>query len=233
MNERLKLFDYNTETILNKFEKKFKGVTYTKFSGNLLSADPVTAEKFDIPFDSTVFIYGGNLGRPQGVEFLLEVIDSNKTDKRCFFVIIGSGTEYYKVNRWFDENHPGNAMLMPGLPKEEYDLLVQACDVGLIFLDRRFTIPNFPSRLLTYLEFKKPVLAATDVNTDLGLIAEDNHYGFWSESGDIKSFNKNLARFVEDPSIIKRMGEAGYDYLLKNYTVDISCSQILKHFSDF
>lgn len=188
--------------------------------------------EYKIPSDSTVFIYGGNLGKPQGVEFLIEVINSNQNNKGCYFVVIGSGTEYYKVKRWFDENHPGNAMLIPGLPKEEYDLLVQACDVGLIFLDRRFTIPNYPSRLLTYLEFRKPVLAATDVNTDLGRIAEYNHYGFWSESGDIRSFNRNLARFVEDPSIIKSMGEAGYDYLLKNYTVDNSCSQILKHFSD-
>ena len=40
--------------------------------------------------------------------------------------------------------------------------MVAACDVGLIFLDHRFTIPNFPSRLLSYMQAKLPVLAATD-----------------------------------------------------------------------
>ena len=50
-----------------------------------------------------------------------------------------------------------NAKLYPYLPKEEYDELVPACDVGLILLDPRFTIPNFPSRLLTYMEFSMPV----------------------------------------------------------------------------
>ena len=36
----------------------------------------------------------------------------------------------------------------------------------------RFTIPNYPSRLLSYLEYKKPVLCATDMATDIGSIAE-------------------------------------------------------------
>ena len=42
------------------------------------------------------------------------------------------------------------------IPKEDYDQLAKACDVGLIFLDYRFTIPNYPSRLLPYLKEKKP-----------------------------------------------------------------------------
>ena len=57
--------------------------------------------------------------------------------------------------------------------REEYDNLVQICDVGLIFLNARFTIPNFPSRLLSYTEIGKPVLAATDENTDIGKIIEE------------------------------------------------------------
>ena len=45
---------------------------------------------------------------------------------------------------------PENMKLMSKLPKDDYDRMVAACDVGLIFLDHRFTIPNFPSRLLLY-----------------------------------------------------------------------------------
>ncbi|EKC47374.1 hypothetical protein OBE_15744, partial [human gut metagenome] len=48
---------------------------------------------------------------------------------------------------------------MRRLPKEDYDIMVAACDVGMIFLDYRFTIPNFPSRLLSYMQAKIPVLA--------------------------------------------------------------------------
>lgn len=45
--------------------------------------------------------------------------------------------------------------------------------MGLMFLDKRFTIPNFPSRLLLYLEAGMPVLAAIDRNTDIGSVISD------------------------------------------------------------
>lgn len=95
----------------------------------------------------------------------------------------------------------------------------------MIFLDHRFTIPNYPSRLLSYLEYKMPILAATDRNTDIGRIAEDNGYGFWCESNDVNAFTELVDKFVSRVDV-KQMGEKGYDFLLKNYTVDRSYDQI-------
>lgn len=37
------------------------------------------------------------------------------------------------------------------------------------------------ANLLFYLENKMPILAATDVNTDIGRIADDNEFGYWRE----------------------------------------------------
>jgi len=37
----------------------------------------------------------------------------------------------------------------------------------MIFLDYRFQIPNFPSRLLSYMAAGMPVIVATDPNTDM------------------------------------------------------------------
>ena len=120
---------------------------------------------------------------------------------------------------------------MKGLPKDEYDELAMASDIGLIFLDRRFTIPNFPSRLLSYLENKMPVLAATDVNTDIGKIISDAGCGFWIESGDLDGFNRELQKYINHPNIITRMGEKGYNLLKENYTIDISYERIVSKLS--
>ena len=180
--------------------------------------------------EDTLFIYGGNLGKPQGLYFLLKVLESNKDKKERFFFIVGSGTEYKKIEKWFNENKPRNAVLIAGLPKKEYDNLVQCCDVGLIFLDPRFTIPNYPSRLLSYLEYKMPVLMATDKNTDIGKIAEENGYGVWTENGNLEEFNTLLDKFCDSTFSIKQMGEKGYEFLKENYTVDKSYEIIIKHF---
>lgn len=184
--------------------------------------------KLGIPTDKTLFIYGGNLGKPQGIDFLLKVVEANETREDSYIVIVGGGTEYPKIARWFDEHKPQNAKLLFALPKDEYDNLIKACHVGLIFLDARFTIPNFPSRLLSYLENRLPVLVATDMNCDMGRIAEQEGFGLWCESGDLDAFIKNMSHFKADKDTIDCMGEKGEEFLLHNYTVDKVADIILR-----
>lgn len=188
-------------------------------------------KKYHIPENATIFIYGGNLGKPQGVDFLLEVLESNKDKSDRFFVIVGSGTEFYRIDNWFKQTRPENAILLNGLPKVQYDRLIRMCQVGLIFLAPQFTIPNYPSRLLSYLENKMPVVMATDVNTDIGPIAEENRFGFWTPSGNLEKFNLNLERLIQEKELISQMGKNGYDFLIKNYTVENSYQIIMRHFS--
>lgn len=197
----------------------------------------VVREKYGLPVDKPIFIYGGNLGMPQGIDYLIRCLDDNKYRKDCFFVIVGSGTEYYKLESWMEEESTQikegcrlNVKVMKGLPKEEYDQLVRACDVGLIFLDYRFTIPNYPSRLLSYLENKMPVICATDVNTDIGRIAELNGYGYWCQSINPQHFTILVNRFISGPERINKMGERGYQYLKKNYLVEHTYQKIMEHF---
>lgn len=190
----------------------------------------VLLRKLNIPTDKLLLIYGGNLGRPQGIDFLMNVLAANEKRTDTYFVVVGNGTEYGKISQWFRNNTPHNSCLIPSLPKQEYDDLVSACDVGLIFLDNRFTIPNYPSRLLSYLENRMPVLMATDMNTDIGPIAEKNGYGLWTESGNLETFMEMVEFVAEDREKLKLMGEKGYDYLKENYTVERTYRIIMKHF---
>jgi len=188
-------------------------------------------KKYNLPSDVPIFIYGGNLGKPQGIDYLIKCLDANKNRKDCFFVVVGNGTEYSKLNNWYNEklNHDNNlnVKLMKRLPKENYDLLVRCCDVGLIFLDHRFTIPNYPSRLLSYMEYKMPVICATDMSTDIGVIAEENGYGFWCESVKPEDFTALVDKILKADR--KAMGERGYEFLKENYTVQNTYDAIIQH----
>ncbi len=186
-------------------------------------------KKYNIPLDKTVFIYGGNLGKPQGIDFLIECLKANQTSKQIHFVIVGSGTDFNKLKAFMDTEKPANTQLFTQLPKNDYETLVNSCDVGLIFLDKRFTIPNFPSRLLSYMQASMPVLAATDVNTDVGQVIENGGFGCWCESGDVESFNSKLQQLCDEESR-KRMGGKARRYLEDNYTANHSYKIIMKHF---
>jgi len=185
--------------------------------------------KYGIPHDKTIFIYGGNLGKPQGVDFLIEILKSNKDNNLAYFIIVGSGSEYNKLKNYFDNGSQKNAQLIFHLPKTDYNKLLNACDVGLIFLDKRFTIPNFPSRLLNYMQESMPILAATDVNTDIGRIIEEANFGFWCESKDVTEFNRILEKLY-DKKIRQKMGKNSRQYLEDHYTAKHSYDIIMNHF---
>ena len=186
--------------------------------------------KYNIPINSIAFLYGGNFGKPQGLDFMLKVIESNSNNSLAFFVLVGSGTEYGKIRDWFNINNPTNALLLQSLPKVEYDQLVNACDIGLIFLDPRFTIPNFPSRLLSYLENKMPIIASIDKNSDIGSIAQENGFGYSVLNGDLRSINKYIEKLSKNNNEISSMGKKGYDFLRYNYSVQRSYDIIISHF---
>jgi glycosyltransferase involved in cell wall biosynthesis len=183
-------------------------------------------KKYNLPLFKKIFVYGGNLGKPQGVDFLLKTIEaSNNPD--IFYLVVGSGTQFRKIKEWFDIKQPKNAILLAGLPKSDYDKLLNACDVGLIFLHKDFTIPNFPARFLSYLEMRLPVLAATDSNSDIGQIIEENGCGKWVLHGDISKMIESANALIEDEVIFNEMKENGWKLLQKSYKVDNSYELII------
>lgn len=186
--------------------------------------------KYGLPTDKPIFIYGGNMGRPQGIPFLIECMNAVKDRPDCHFVVVGDGTEYPKLDVWVKNVRPKSVSVFRKLPKADYDALASACDVGLIFLDYRFTIPNYPSRLLPYLMERKPIIAATDPNCDTGTLAEENGYGFYSPSNSVSSFVEAVEKMLV--SDIKQMGENGYQYYLNNYTVEHTYQAIVKHLKE-
>ena len=184
--------------------------------------------KNELPLEKTIFVYGGNLGVAQGIDFIISCLEKNKESSDTFILIVGSGTEYNRLKEWFKANNPENSKLISHLPKEEYMKVMSACDVGLIFLDHRFTIPNFPSRLLSYMEGKMPVLAATDPNTDVGTVIEEGGFGYWCESNDSERFVKMMELFL-DPDERVRMGNNAYEYLNNNYNISNAYKTIINH----
>ena len=174
--------------------------------------------KYGIPLDKTVFVYGGNLGKPQGIPFIIECLKSQEQNQNAYFLIVGDGTEYGKLEAYFNDAKPINMKLMKRLPKEDYDRMVAACDVGMIFLDHRFTIPNFPSRLLAYMQADLPVFACTDPNTDVGKVIVDGGFGWWCESDDVGGFDIAIKNIVDCRTDVPRKNS----YVFLNHTYSVA-----------
>lgn len=187
-------------------------------------------EKYNIPLESTVFLFGGNMGKPQGTSLLCEAINQLKDRKDIFFLLIGRGTERENIRKYLEENKCSNALQIDNLPRDEYERVLRESDVGLVLLDHRFTIPNYPSRILAYMEYAKPVVVATDRNTDFKELVEESKCGLWSCSDDVNKFCENIIYVTEKVEGRKEMGNSGRVYMEEKFDVSRSVNILEKHF---
>lgn len=181
--------------------------------------------KYGAPENACVFVYGGNLGKPQGIGFMIECLKAIADDRRIFVLIVGNGSEYGKIEAFINEDKPMNVKLIQHLPREEYFEVMKCADVGMVFLDHRFTIPNFPSRILPYMENKMPIACVTDNVTDVASIAEVNGFGWRCYSNDVDSFVEMMEKVLQ--SDINKMGDKARAFLEDNYTTDVCYNKII------
>jgi len=98
----------------------------------------------------------------------------------------------------------------------------------MIFLDHRFTIPNFPSRLLAYMQAGLPVLACTDVNTDIGKVIVNAGFGWWCESNDSDGFIDIIRVILDKVDSVKK--EKEFAFLKEYYDTSRAFNIINDHF---
>ena len=176
------------------------------------------------------FVYGGNMGLPQGVLNIAPAISYFKNEEDIEFIFVGRGTEWNKINEYFKEQK--NVKVLKSLPREEYEKLLSSCDAGFIFLDSRFTIPNYPSRTLAYLEKGIPIIAATDKNTDIKDLILDNGVGLWSCSDDINSLIENIRIMKENREIRRKFSKNARELFLKEFQVKKSVDLLHKYINN-
>lgn len=186
-------------------------------------------DKYGIPRDACVFIFSGNLGVGHGLYFLVEAIKALSAYSKAYFVIGGSGTQYTYLENRLEELSPGNVFLYSWLPREDFEDILATSDVGLVLL-YKYTSPQFPSRLLSYLEYSKAVLCAVNEATDIGSIVEQEECGREVEHGKLESFVDAVKYLSEQVNERKRMGANGRKLLMDRFTVSHSYEIIMKHF---
>lgn len=167
-----------------------------------------------------VAVFGGVIGIAQELDFLLELAKLYRDSDKVCFLIIGDGNRYGSISETVQRESLSNVIMRKKVPSNEFAALLKDCDIGLINLDRRFTIPNFPSKVLDYFEAALPVLAATDPSTDFGRLLDDAGAGLHSLTGDLESYRRHFETLISDPQLRSRLGANGRRYLESHLTVN-------------
>jgi len=193
--------------------------------------DSEARQRLNIPENATVFLFSGNLGLGHGLDFYYDCILELQDFKDAFFLIGGAGTHYDHLKQRYESDKPDNMSIYSWLPEEDFKQILLLSDVGVILLSKNYSVPQFPSRLLPYLNHSLPVFCIVNPETDIGNIIEKNGAGISIIHGDKQSFKDAVRKLCElSESEKTALGSNGKKLLLSDYTAERSAEIILNHF---
>jgi glycosyltransferase involved in cell wall biosynthesis len=175
-------------------------------------------DRLGIKRNSLKLIYGGSIGYPQDVKYIIKCLKRMENENGVDFIIIGKGTDFPKLEKAFPRNSNSNVHIFSFLPNKDYIQILRNCDVGLIFLGYNSDLPRFPSRMLAYMELSIPIIAATSNCTDIGEIIENNGFGLKVSSNSVMDFVFAVRKI--STMDYKKMGNRGRIFLENNYTTE-------------
>lgn len=181
--------ELNKVYILDRFPQH-KNKIFISYNSIQFYDIPRIKNRIDLGIDNNKIIitFIGNIGLPQDPIAIKRIIESSSDD--VFFIIIGSGAKDFKL-----ANISKTKLLFINdqLDQLIIDQYLINSNYGLILLNSKFKVPNFPSKLLSYLNANLPILAITNENNDLKeLIEKKMIVGKWFLNTHISLTKKNL-----------------------------------------
>jgi len=167
-----------------------------------------------------VALFGGNFGKPQKIEFILELAQKVIHMENVVFCLVGDGAEKNRILKMKAANGINNVIILNRIPHVKYQSMIQDADLGLVNLSDKFTIPNIPVRTFSYWDASLPVLAATDINTDLNEnFLKKYNAGLWAETGVIDDYYSQFLKLYKNEKLRKKMGLNGRKAIEEEFSV--------------
>jgi hypothetical protein len=186
----------------------------------------ISREKFGLPTNMKVFLFGGNIGVPQQVENILNLASLMPG---FYFVLVGNGTEFKRIIN-LSQNFK-NLKIINRLNRPDYEELLDICDVGMISLNTKFTVPNFPIKVTGYIKKGKPILALLDSVSfkDLGSFINTNNIGLAIDMNNFINVNFVIDHFSN--SNIEIMKKNAKNIFINHFHIENAYNIIIKEFT--
>lgn len=187
-----------------------------------------TRERYGLS-NKFIAIFGGNITVAQAVWNIATLAKANLNKKDVVFLVVGKGDSKTTLQAMANRDGLTNIMFLDYLPREDYEQILMASDLGIISIDEKYKVPTCPSKIIGYLALRKPVIAMFNYENDYGeYYMGGNLCGLWSVGLDNEKMIENFEWLYNHPKERKQMGEAGYKYFKQNFDVKVVCKELCK-----
>jgi colanic acid biosynthesis glycosyl transferase WcaI len=156
--------------------------------------------------DKFVVQYAGNMGRVHDIEGVVQCARDLRHQENIHFLILGSGGKKAWLERTVREDSLTNVTVLPPFPRSASSECLNACDVALSALVPGMQGVSVPSRTYNILAAGKPIIAATDRDSELARVIREEDVGWVVAPGDASAMAQAVLDASARPDALAAMG---------------------------
>ncbi len=159
----------------------------------------------------------GNIGYSQGLAPLVAAFERSDAlaGMPIRFVITGNGMAAQDTRSEISSDR----VEMPGVVDDErLETELQSATIAFVSQQHEGAEFNIPSKIMNYMAYGLPILAAVNPSGEVARIVERSDAGWVVDSSDPDSFPQKLAEILRAPAEIAVRGRAAYQYAQRHFT---------------
>ena len=169
-------------------------------------------------------LYSGNLGRCHDADTILATVKLLQ-DKPIQFVFIGAGVKYQKCLQEISAMGIKNCRFLPYQPKQVLPYSLTCADLGLVSIADGLEGVVAPSKLYGVMAAGVPIAAICEPYSYLRSLINGIGFGACFDNNDAENLADFILQLAQNPRKAKKMGSIGRQYLLDNFTPQITARQ--------
>jgi colanic acid biosynthesis glycosyl transferase WcaI len=162
--------------------------------------------------DKFVVLYAGNMGKPQGLEVLVEAAAMLVGEPQIRFVLIGNGSERLALEQRVTQLRLGNVIFLAQQPYGAMRDIHASASACFVSQAPRTASDGIPSKVFRILGSARGILASTSADSDLARIVQLAGAGLVVPPGDPAAIARVLREALEGTAEWVKMGFRGRAY---------------------
>ena len=231
--KKFEKFIYNYSTAVTTIDEVFYATISSRFTDinklkiipNFVDTDLYKPLKQNFEFPAVFgkdngkikILYAGNIGFFQDWEpvfFAARQLENENIE----FWIVGEGVQKSELEKEIKNQKISNIRIFPYQNREDLPKINNFVDIHFIAINPKMEHEGFPSKVYTIMACAKPIIVVTGEKTPLYNFLKDKNCSELVTNNRNVNFTEAIRRLASDKKLRERLGNNGYDVIIKNYS---------------